>query len=235
MTIDKDKLFERIRKLLAMAADTSSPNEAAIAARRARKLMDDHQLSLDDLKGSDGFAAEYVDKPYRFMPVWKSVLSAGIAKINDCRASQNPVLNGKSYAYRILFQGYELDVRLAVHMYDYLVVAVERLCKAYMDEISPGYYLARLGDSFKKGAAGVIQSRLYAMHEERKTMVMSSGTSLVLFKMAAVENKFGKHETGTARHSSDFTAHMNGQIVGESISLDPQVTHRSSYTKRLTA
>ena len=34
------KIKERIAKLLAMARDASSPNEAAIAAQRARSLMD---------------------------------------------------------------------------------------------------------------------------------------------------------------------------------------------------
>ena len=37
------KIRERIRKLLAMAGDASSPQEAAIAARRAKALLNEHK------------------------------------------------------------------------------------------------------------------------------------------------------------------------------------------------
>jgi len=38
--MNKDKLLSRARNLYAMSLDPSSPNESAIAARRARALMD---------------------------------------------------------------------------------------------------------------------------------------------------------------------------------------------------
>ena len=43
------KIRERIRKLLAMAGDASSPQEAAIAARRAKALLNEHNLSEADV------------------------------------------------------------------------------------------------------------------------------------------------------------------------------------------
>ena len=39
-----EKIIERIKKLLRLAEDNSSPNEAMIAAKRARSLMDQHQI-----------------------------------------------------------------------------------------------------------------------------------------------------------------------------------------------
>ncbi len=54
------EIIERVRKLLSMAVDTSSPHEAAIAASRARKLMDKHQIDLADLiDESTGFGFKY--------------------------------------------------------------------------------------------------------------------------------------------------------------------------------
>ena len=44
------KIMERVRKLLAMAKDATSPHEAAIAARRARSLMDKHQLEEHEME-----------------------------------------------------------------------------------------------------------------------------------------------------------------------------------------
>lgn len=43
------KIRERIRKLLAMAGDASSPQEAAIAARRAKALLHKYNLSEADV------------------------------------------------------------------------------------------------------------------------------------------------------------------------------------------
>jgi len=52
MTKD-EKILKRIKNLLDMAMDSSSPNEAMIAARRSRALMDEHQISKDDLLSID--------------------------------------------------------------------------------------------------------------------------------------------------------------------------------------
>jgi len=74
--------------LLAMANDASSPNEAAIAARRARKLMDQEGLTQAEVErmGSGGatFAAMGSGKAKRFMPKWEQSLAVGVASLNDC-------------------------------------------------------------------------------------------------------------------------------------------------------
>ena len=49
MTRKPGKSGGRIRKLLAMAGDASSPNEAAIAAKRAKALLNEHNLSEADV------------------------------------------------------------------------------------------------------------------------------------------------------------------------------------------
>lgn len=49
--MDRDKLLERVRKLLAMSQDSSSPAEAAIAERRLKALMSEHQITFEEIKG----------------------------------------------------------------------------------------------------------------------------------------------------------------------------------------
>jgi hypothetical protein len=46
--VDLEKIKDRIAKLLRMSQDASSPNEAAIAAGRARALMDKYQIEAFD-------------------------------------------------------------------------------------------------------------------------------------------------------------------------------------------
>lgn len=47
--IDRAELLERARELFATLGDRSSPEEAAIAARKVRKLMNDNAISLSEL------------------------------------------------------------------------------------------------------------------------------------------------------------------------------------------
>lgn len=195
MNQGNEQILERIRTLLAMAADTSSPHEASIAAGRARKLMDQHQVELEDLKESNGFGFQKVDKEYRFMPQWKSILSVAIAELNDCTTvlAHTYKSSNRSYAYQIVYQGFEADVAVAVAMYDYLTQTVDRLCQRYIEPLGYTRYPAKLGDAYKKGASLELCRRLREILAQRTAEVkMSSGTSLVVFKMAQVEAEFGK-------------------------------------------
>lgn len=233
MTNVNDKIIERIRQLLAMAADTSSPHEASIAAGRARKLMDVHQVELDDLKDeSTGFGFRKVDKAYRFMPHWKDTLCVAVAKFNDCKsikAHEWKVEGSNSYAYRLMFQGFEHDVIIAAAMYDYLTATIERLCAAYMKELALGKSLTKISDAYKKAASRAIIARLQALQKEREEQVKtSSGTSLVIFKMAQVEAEFGeaKYVTkhiATRKEAEVMRAQARGHKDGERVNLDTQV------------
>ncbi|MFH2945325.1 DUF2786 domain-containing protein, partial [Enterobacter roggenkampii] len=45
---NKEKYIQRIKKLLAMARNNSSAEEAALALRRAQRLMETHKLTEAD-------------------------------------------------------------------------------------------------------------------------------------------------------------------------------------------
>jgi hypothetical protein len=193
-----DKIIERIKALLAMAGDTASPHEASIAAGRARKLMDQHQVQLSDLKDDGGFGFREIDKEYRYMPMYRNWLTVAVATYNDCKSisTRKYKSSNNSYTYQIVFQGYENDVCCAQAMYDYLCDTIDRLCAAYIEPMGYTRYPAKIGDAFKKAASRELCARLKKMTEERAADVAliahQTGTSLVLFKMAAVEAEFGK-------------------------------------------
>ena len=48
--VEMAKIQDRVQKLLNMAKDASSPNEAMIAMERARRLMDKYQIEETDLE-----------------------------------------------------------------------------------------------------------------------------------------------------------------------------------------
>jgi hypothetical protein len=242
-TTASDKIIVRIRQLLAMAADTPSPHEASIAAGRARKLMDTHQVSLDDLKDeSTGFGFQKVDKAYRFMPYWKDILCVAIAQFNDCKSIKShewKVQGSNSYAYRLMFQGFEHDVIVAAAMYDYLTATIDRLCAAYMKELALGKSLTRLSDAYKKAAALELVGRLNKLQKEREEQVIrtSTGTSLVVFKMAQVEAEFGvakyvnkKPSAPAKKDAALHAARARGYQDGAAIGIDAQIEPESKKT-----
>ncbi len=228
------KILERVRQLLAMAADTSSPHEAAIAAGRARKLMDKHQIDLADLKDeSTGFGFQKIDKAYRYMPEYRMWLSVRVAQYNDCQAVKSIVtrVNGSnSYSYQIVFQGYETDVQLAAAMYAYLTDTIDRLCKVYMGRVSPGYYSAKLGDAFKKEASRQVCERLRLMTAEREQLFhTAAGTALMVIKNAAVAAHFGgvryvTKPTAKQRQGAEMDhARAAGREAGRSMPLQHEL------------
>src|ERR1700739_3840723 len=161
---DLDKIKDRIAKLLRMAADASSPNEAAIAAQRARALMDKYRLHAFDVgnRMEEEFSAEPATRFYASIPVYLNLFSVQVAKYNDCqsrfeRGDVTHRMGGKSQGAktdgkRIVFMGYKSDVQLAINMFDYLCETVNRLCKEWMHSQGMITYSVRIGGGFKLGA-----------------------------------------------------------------------------------
>lgn len=48
-----ERIIDKIRKLLALAADATEPNEAALAAERAQALMIEHAIEEEAVRGKD--------------------------------------------------------------------------------------------------------------------------------------------------------------------------------------
>lgn len=219
-----DRVKERVAKLLAMAADTASPEEAAIAAGRARKLMDLHQLSESDIGSvkQDRFDSVQTGEAYKYMPQWKQIIATQIAQYNDCQATTAWATSTKR---KVVFSGYSEDVAMCVQMFASLCAAVESWCKLYMKSIGHGsYYMASIGNPYKYGMAQRINSNLGKLMAERDHVTMGgSGKSLVVVKTERVQERFGavKYGKSKARVTSEAAsrAHIQGWVDGDAVSV----------------
>lgn len=230
-----DKIKDRIAKLLRMAEDASSPNEAAIAANRARKLMDQYQLDMLDIGNGfdEEFAHEGATRYFAAFPQYLSVFGAAVGKFNDCQAVfgggwvtfKKKASDAKQWGKRVEFKGYKSDVQLAIDMYNKLEEAVNRLCKDWMKEQGMTSYSVRIGGQFKMGAVLEIAARLSAMTVERDRLTSTStGTSLVLSKSKAVDSHFGdvtyrKATIKALKEADDLKARMAGEKAGRMIEI----------------
>lgn len=202
----KEKAIERARKLMAMAADSSSPHEAAIAARRARSVMDEYQVSASDLEEASEFSEKSVGKARMKIPVWEQVLCSNIGKLNDCIVKFDR-------EGRFLFQGFDEDAEVAKFMLLYLTENGKRCCKRHIKEKPAGCRY-----SFKLGYAEALVRKILEIIESRKQDLKTGlGQSLVVIKKALVEKEFGiqQYKTESRGRPADPTSALAGFIAGQ--------------------
>lgn len=239
--VDIQKIKERIAKLLRMADDASSPNEAAIAASRARKLMDKYQLDLMDVEDSqpEEFATNAATRFYGAFPYHLNVFSTAVAMYNDVQSrfewgevthrQGGKGKNGataKKVGKRIIFQGYANDVQLAVQMYEALTSAVDRLCREYVADKGYTHFPVGVAKEFKTTAILTITDRLKAMTVERDRLVSEkTGTSLVVAKTKAVEVRFGsvKYQEKSTNFKDDLESRA-ARDAGRKAGRDVEIT-----------
>lgn len=232
-TEDLSKIKERIAKLLRMAEDVSSPHEAAIAASRARKLMDKHQLSSFDLDMTEKeFATANATRFFAAIPVYLSLFAVQCATYNDCQARfsygvvdfKKKVGDDKKVGKCITFLGYKSDVELCTQMYNYICDCIDSLAKKYFRDRGYAKYPVGLGKQFKMGAFDEVARRLKAMTVERDAIEMAPGQSLVLFKKASVDKEFGEvnyrtHTEKAITDRSEIEAAIAGKAAGAKIKI----------------
>lgn len=84
--MDRDKLLERARKLYAMSQDLSSPAEAAIADRRLSALMQQHHITLEQIR----ITPEHSSPVTSEQPVRQEVRRKRKRKRTSARSSPKP-------------------------------------------------------------------------------------------------------------------------------------------------
>lgn len=226
--MDNTKLLDRVRKLYAMSQDVSSPNEAAIAAKRARSLMDKHGIKASDLETSEFAELFASDRTFKAMPSWYGVLAVGVAVANDVQAIRT---RGK-----VQFQGFEADVIGAQLMFGYLIEAMER-------HLKQASHLSGRADkgAFRQGFAGDMSQRLHALKEQRKQESRreaqaagnSTGSALIVVKDKLVSQKYGspRYARRSTTHSSR-SGYSAGVNASQRTGLNTQVSGKAQGALR---
>jgi len=217
--VDKEKIVDRIRKLLALA-QSDNEHEAASAAANAQRLLSEHNLSMDQVEleaeaGSAKFI--HVPLPSRLAP-WTIQLFASVAEAFDCRGLQEPCQK------RGLFVGVGADPKVAAFTFDYLERALKKLSSSFMKKIPACVEgRGRIKTSYLMGAVLKIHKRL----QEQKQKTPVTPGALVPMKKSAIENALsslliGKTKTasiGPLQSDAEQIAYSLGYIEGGKIPL----------------
>jgi hypothetical protein len=223
---EREKVFDKVRKLLALS---KSPNEheAALAAERAREILDKYQISLAEVdeKEFTEIVERAADTGYSSPKLWVHVLSMSTAKAFDCKVYRA----GGVY----MFCGLKSDTQVAEYIFTYLCRTVFDLMKQRMKKRRAAG-IRGAGDvaSYAYGAADAIGKKIeaYAASQRRRDRFEEfktrTGKDLMVVKNGALEQywktkKFGQARPSRMRVGGDYWV---GKQDGEKVNIYPGIS-----------
>ena len=237
MTPEREKLIERVRKLMGMAT-SANENEAAIFAEKAQALVAEHSLTMQELHEAEKQDDLVLDKGLSTdSRPWRRQLGAQVAKMYLCayfyEFKFNMTRKRKCGYIREdvhSFVGAPHNVVIAKIMFQYLTETIIKLA-------SEGSKRASYRNSFQHAAANRLCWRIQEKIEDAKRgqLKKSDGTNLpaLLDVYNGAEQKnaaFIKNELGTALvvkksrgKSHDPQGMRDGDAAGHKIGLDVQL------------
>ena len=231
----RDKILARIQQLLAMGGDVSSEHEAQIALRRARKLMDQHQITLADIENikTDDMGVTSYDLGSTRQQRWVTNLAISVANLNDCIVQYGARHRWENKRYE--FKGFKEDASMCEFMLVYLVDTCNRLYQR--DKKKLGLSGASDKNDYLRGIVNGLKSRIAEIIQERKLAKASNGRSLMVVKMAVVENEFGqaKYTSRTQKSPKNYNAWVAGTKSAEEVHLGSFVGSEATEKVKISA
>jgi hypothetical protein len=177
---DKQRLIDRIRKLLKLS-ESANEHEAAAAAAKAHALLSEYNLSVSDVSDDSGAqgASRVATKTRQRLERWAFNLAAFTADAFDCSYFHST--SGKT-----TFVGVGPDPEVCAWTFSYLYKSMLRMASAYMKtktrlRSTSSKNAARA--SYLSGAVAVVGRRLL----EQKAKAPVTSDALVPIKTEAVK------------------------------------------------
>ena len=240
MTDEKESVLNRIQKLLKMSTENgASENEAMLAADKAQKLLQEHNLSIADIK--DDSQAEPIDSEDTEVDrdLWKGYIRNATAKLYFCTTYTTMKLDTHYKRVKVItFVGRKSNRMVATEMCKYFINTIDRLAAEEFREV-PGSRASinKMAHAFKQGAASKLSSRLNDRYNEIVPEYIPQGNPdglPVLYKneqMAItkwLEQKGINLRSASSRMSiRDRVAYSRGSEKGDGIGINTQINART--------
>lgn len=225
-----ESILARVRALMARARDAgSSEAEAATCAQRARRLMDEHGISMLEAEGGRPESVDKHDYRAKYTDPWRKDLANQTAKYFGCQM----VVGGGL----LTFVGRESSRVVAVEMYEYLEQTTLRLAREWRREVG-----GTRGDqlNFERGCGTRIAKRLQDMRlaasATSEVAGCGVGVPMVVTELKESEDWMRANmSTRTVQFSSKIAGDGGraGRAAGDKVHLGGQVGGSSS-TRRLS-
>ena len=240
MPEEKESVLKRIQKLLKMSTENgASENEAMLAADKAQKLLQEHNLSISDLKDEDQVEPMDSEDIEVERDLWKGYIRGATAKLYFCKTYTTMKLDKHYRRVKVItFVGRKSNRMVATEMCKYFINTVDRLAAEEFREV-PGSRASinKMSHAFKQGCASRLQRRLLDRYNEIAPEYIPQGNPdglPVLYKneqMAITKWLEQKGIRLVSRKQSmsirDRVAYSRGSEKANGIGLNTQVNART--------
>ncbi len=208
---EKEKVLERIKKLLALAT-SSNEHEAAAAAAKAQELLLKHNLDesmLDDKEEESADFYSFIDKNYVGV---RGVLLHYICQATMCTEVLQSLAGGHKKYY--IF-GKKENLEVVEYLYWHLIRQINHL--------SPKPLGGRISNSWRLGAVTTVGKRLTQTITEFQQASDATKALVVVQNALAIKRRdemFPKLGNGRGAVVSDNQAYWQGRKDGEKIQIN---------------
>lgn len=215
---NRENIFNKVRATLSKTVDNGCTEaEALLALSMAEKLMEEHEITVDDLKLDNETAIIGISDAKDPQNIrWKICYAVG-------RFTETKPFGHKK---RVKFAGLKSDVDFAVWLVETLTEFVRAQLKNYMwsngFQKIQGNERVRIVNSFVYGCCNRINSKLAELTDKRQVVVNSN--ALVLAKNALIEDamkdlNIGKADNRGRKASVYRDVFSDGQKAGDKASF----------------
>ncbi|MBK8261535.1 MAG: DUF2786 domain-containing protein [Nannocystis sp.] len=242
----RDKILDRIKKLLRVARGRANEHESAAAAAAAERLIREYQVAhseviLDELARGDRITTDDIGA-WRCCPRWQGLLAVATAQLFDCEVERcdHPELGGHE---TLRLYGYVADVQVARWTFEYLVAEVERLVeRAWPAAAAPASTLWQSRSDYRLGALHSLVERLEAAAAEKRAAEAAAtpaGESQALIaraKAAAIRELFGEIDYRSELVDVNLGApYLDGRRAGREIAVRRPIARETPEEPALTS
>ena len=240
MTEEKESILNRIQKLLKMSTENgASENEAMLAADKAQKLLQEHNLSIADIKDDSQAEPMESEDVEVDRDLWKGYIRNATAKLYFCSTYSTMKLDTHYKRVKVItFVGRKSNRMVATEMCKYFINTVNRLADEEFREV-PGSRAAinKMAHAFKQGAASKLSSRLNDRYNEIAPEYIPQGNPdglPVLYKNEQMAITKWLEQKGIRLRSAkssmsirDRVAYSRGSEKGNGIGINTQINART--------
>jgi Protein of unknown function (DUF2786) len=244
---ERDKIKERVAKLLNMTVDRGTTEAEAIqAAERAAELMAHYDIEASELSNRSARAIKQIATVRKYGSMNIAVPCVHhVAQLCDCmywlsretdpRDADLPAV-WQRQTRAVVFFGLPEDAEVAAYLFDLVTNAVVaeieiyKASKDYQREVENGVNRRTAITSFVNGMEETLNSRLDALRDQKHQAVLeATGRALVLVKEAQIEEDFAAtgiklvNGGGSYRGDGSAGAATSGRAAGGRVSLSSGV------------
>lgn len=171
-----DKVVDRIRKLFRLS-QSDNPAEAANALAAAQRMMHAHRVEQAQLDAVDDEEIKiWNDAPLESASAiapWRQAVGGAIAELNDCLCLVSHQRLERVHV--MVIAGRKSDLEVCTTMYRWIIATIDELAITASRRVAPRVHRMSMGrrwlNSFRHGAAGEVEERLYRAHRGRRAQL----------------------------------------------------------------